>query len=364
MALELGRGFKSVGYSPHFLTSRWNNGDFTRRLRESELSFEIMPLGYISASLTLNCLRMTADQLVRWPRLVWSYRKMLQKTRPKTIIHTNWHHLIVLWPFLKPQRDFFWLHETIPNSNRYHQLFQRLTHRIGKFICVSDAVARSLHALDVQATKIRVIHNGIADPACGGSTRSFSSEPVNIGIVGQVGPWKGHEDLLLAFEIAIRRCPNARLHVFGSGTEEFVEGLRRLAHQLSVEDRTVWHGFINERASIYSSMDLCIVPSRFDEPFGLVAVEPAFFKIPVIATRRGGLPEIVQDGVTGILVDAEAPAQLADAICQLIENPSLRQKMGEAARSGAVKRFSHERFIAEFLDAIDMSPAPVECQIE
>ena len=79
----------------------------------------------------------------------------------------------------------------------------------------------------------------------------------------------------------------------------------------------------------------------------MVAAEAAYFGIPVIATRRGGLPEIVQDGETGYLVDAESPMQIAEKLKLLIEDTDLRDKMGQTAHNYALQHFSQERMVQE-----------------
>jgi glycosyltransferase involved in cell wall biosynthesis len=95
----------------------------------------------------------------------------------------------------------------------------------------------------------------------------------------------------------------------------------------------------------YEGIDICAVPSRSSEPFGLVAAEAGARGIPVVATRRGGLPEIVENEKTGYLVEAEAPTSLADRIAALVQNPERRRKMGRAARRRIRETFSKEEMV-------------------
>ena len=88
-----------------------------------------------------------------------------------------------------------------------------------------------------------------------------------------------------------------------------------------------------------------VMPSRWEEAFGLVALEAALMERPVIATRVGGLPEIVVDGVTGILVEKENSEELASAISRLLKNPEEAIKMGRAARVRAEAMFTLEHHI-------------------
>lgn len=350
VALELAKGLVARGLPVHVVASSWNDGDFVHRLSDAHIGCESMPLGFISATLSIDCIRMTSEQILKWPGLLWSYRSMLRRERPATIIHTNWHHLILLWPFLKPNRDYFWLHECIPNTPRYRRLFARLARRIGKFVCVSAAVANSLFALKIERDKVEVVHNGISDCASSfASDRPTHSGSVNVGIVGQIGPWKGHVDLFHAFVEVHSHYSSAQLHIFGTGKREFVDQLRDVARQLNIESKIHWHGFKSDRTEIYSRLDICVVPSRSNDPLPTTAIEAAVFGVPTIATRRGGLPEIVIDNETGLLVDAESPSQLSFAICRLLDQPQLRRQMGAAARCRATTHFTQERFVADFL---------------
>lgn len=357
MALELGRGLAQSGQSISFVTSFWNNGDFVDRLRRSELPTHILPIGFISATLTKECLRMTAEQIWRWPGLLWGYFRVLRLHRPEKVIHTNWHHLLLLLPFLRPERDLYWLHELVPDLPQYRCVFRWIEHRIGCFVCVSHAVAGSLRQLGMSDASIRVVHNGLTDPTSSTETPFVPSHHFRIGIVGQVGPWKGHDDLLEAFALVCKRHHEAQLHIFGTGGLGYKSELVRKSIELGVAERIEWHDFVADRREIYPNLDVCVMPSRIKESFGLTALEAGFFSIPVIVTRRGGLPEIIEHEVNGLVVEAERPIQIAYALCRLIEHPSLRRFLATNARQRAIERFGKERFLRDFLTLLGTEDA-------
>ncbi len=358
MALELGQGLREKGKHVIYVTSLWGNGDFNCRLSSLDFPFHGMRLGFISATLTLECVWMTADQLIRWPKLLYDYGLFLRREQPRHVIHTNWHHVLMLWPFLKPERDMLWLHEVVPFKPRYSYVFNRIADHVLCFVAVSEAVADALRQLGIRNEKICMIHNGILDPAFG-QTDKLGQKQIHIGIVGQVGAWKGHEDLLEAFSQIVADHPLAVLQIYGSKDQgDFTEHLHRRAEALSLSSRLVWNGFVPERVNVYASMDICVVPSRTADPLPTTAIEAAYFKIPVIATRKGGLPEIVIDGETGYLVDAYSPAQLADRMARLLEDPELRRRMGAAARERATQYFSRERFTHDFLRLLSRKQHP------
>jgi glycosyltransferase involved in cell wall biosynthesis len=348
MALGLGEGLRAKGYSVIYVTSMWGNQDFNSRLRIKGYAFHKMRLGFISATFRLEIMQMTAEQMCYWPKLLYDYHRFLRRERPRHVIHTNWHHLLLLSNFLKPERDLFWVHEHIPSNPRYVRFFMKLSRRIGVFVAVSDAVADSLRQIGIPGSKVVVIHNGMIDISEGRSGKIKSTREIDIGIVGQIGAWKGHEDLLTAFASIADRHPDVRLHLFGTGPEQFMDLLARRVAALSIREKVVWHGYVGERKDIYSALDICAVPSRFEEPFGLVAIEAAFFGIPVVATKKGGLPEIVKDGVTGYLCEPENPQSLAARLEELVVDPEVRRSMGAAARERARACFSERRFIEDF----------------
>jgi glycosyltransferase involved in cell wall biosynthesis len=352
MVLQLAEGLRSIGYNLKIVTSFWSDGNFQRRLKALGLPANPVWFGFISATLRADCLYMTAAQILRWPQLLIGYRRFLLRFAPDKVIHTNWHSLLMIAPFLKRKRDVFWVHEVMPNKRQYRILFRWLERHLCCFIAVSHAVAESLRKLGIAEQKIHVIYNGIADPNAIGAEISRPDTGFVVGIVGQIGAWKGHEDLLEGFAQLASISPEAQLHIFGRGTSEYENVLRQKAATLGITDRLFWHGFILERGDIYREMDVCVIPSRFEEPLGMVAIEAGFFSMPVIATRRGGLPEIIQDGQNGFLIDPNCPNELASKLKSLLNNRALRNEMGARARADALERFNRERFIKDFVELL------------
>jgi glycosyltransferase involved in cell wall biosynthesis len=346
VALELAQALKANGEDVIFIASSWNNNDFLNRLHVAGLRAYALHLGFISATLTTRCLGMTAEQIWYLPNLYWRYAHLLRTFNPKKVVHTNWHHVLLVLPFLRADRDIYWLHEFVPNRAQYRRVFGLLARRLSCFVCVSQAVAGSLRQIGIRETKIRVIHNGITDPGFAQSHRPSAS--FRIGIVGQVGAWKGHDDLLIAFNLVHRRFPNCELHVFGKGDPGYRGQLELMCGELGISKSVNWHEFVPDRRAIYSNLDLCVVPSRSQDPLPTAAIEAGFSGLPVIATRQGGLPEIIQHEVNGLLVEAERPAEIADALCRLLEDRELRQRLARNARLSAAARFGRERFARDF----------------
>jgi glycosyltransferase involved in cell wall biosynthesis len=303
---------------------------------------------------------MTLDQLRRVPRLWLGFRRYLKEFQPDVVVQTNFHHIFLLWPLLDARKTFFHVHDGFPLSDFYRRLARFLSRRLRAFIGVSRYIAQNLMELGVEPEKVSFVHNGVAikgsmdeeDAASrvAAEQRERAGE-VRIGIIGQVGEWKGHDDLVEA----LRELREAGLRfsctIYGEGKREYTRVLEEKIGRYNLSQSVRWAGFVSSPQEIYAAIDICVVPSRFQESFGLVAAEAAHYCVPVVATRRGGLPEIVQDGVTGYLVEAEAPHELAEKLRLLIEDAALRRKMGRAGHQFASRQFTVGR-MAEQMEAV------------
>ena len=172
--------------------------------------------------------------------------------------------------------------------------------------------------------------------------------------VGRIQPLKGIDLLLEAFARMELLHPEATLLVVGGpsgpkGQQEFV-ALRQRAGALGVLDRVKFYGPLPHGllADFYRAADVVAIPSRA-ESFGLVAAEAQACGTPVVAAKVGGLVYVVDDGVTGILVDGWNPADYAEVLDRLLSDDGLRKKMGEAAMVWA-KRFSWDATVRRYLE--------------
>lgn len=334
----------------HCLTTTWGDGAFYRATVVSGVPCTRLPLGFISKRLRWDAVLMTLDQGIRLPELVFGWWRLIREFRPDAVLLSNFHHAALLGPFLPRGRCWLHVHNAWPETRFHRRMTRWLAKRLCGFVVVSDFVRARLLALGAPPAQLWRVHNGVVIPdlPIGLPARRTEGRLV-VGIAGQVGSWKGHEDLFRAVAAAREREPRIGwcLRVFGVPRGDFADALKRLAADLGVDSSVDWMGFLDDPAEIYGQMDICVVPSRYEEPFGLVAAEAGAWGLPVIVTRRGGLPEIVEDGVTGLLVDAEAPDQIADALLRLARDPALREGLGHAGRQRVIDNFSVGRMAGE-----------------
>jgi glycosyltransferase involved in cell wall biosynthesis len=177
--------------------------------------------------------------------------------------------------------------------------------------------------------------------------RTPNLRPFILG-VGRHVRQKGFDVLLKAFALTMERGNTAYdLMLAGDGPEH--AALRELAEQLSISQRVVFTGKVDHREAVnlFSGCSFFVLPSRH-EPFGIVNLEAMAAGRPVIATRTGGVPEIVREGENGLLVNSEQPEEMATAILRLISDGPLRAEMGTAGRSFS-ERFDWVEIAKQYL---------------
>ena len=166
-----------------------------------------------------------------------------------------------------------------------------------------------------------------------------------VGVVGDVVARKGHLYLFKAIEQIVASVPNFKLVLIGRfhRDQSYVKRLRSLQRKPALRNRVKWLGIRENVQDFMGAFDLAVVPS-VEEPLGLVALEAMATGTPVVATNTGGLPEIIQPNVTGLLVPRKNPNELARAVIKMAHDAEMRQRMGEHGR-----RFVQENFNPEDL---------------
>ena len=152
-----------------------------------------------------------------------------------------------------------------------------------------------------------------------------------MGIVGQIGAWKGHEDLIDALGLLQRDGIRPSLFIFGSGAPEYVAALEESAVELGVQQQIEWCGYVADKSQIFGAIDVCVVPSRFEEPLATSAIEAGGYGCPVICSSSGGLPEIVKHGETGFVVERRRRMRLP-SVPQSHHPEACRSQHGDTLR--------------------------------
>jgi glycosyltransferase involved in cell wall biosynthesis len=221
--------------------------------------------------------------------------------------------------------------------------------------------------LGIHGHKIRIIRNGV-DPAGFSAERGprdrelaaslgIADGDVVVGILAVLRPEKDHATFLRAGRIVVDREPRARLLIVGDGPCR--ASSEALAAELGLGDRAVFAGMRTDVPEILGLIDVVALTSFTIECFPFSILEAMSAGIPAVCTAIGGLPEMIEDGVTGYLVPPHDPAGLADGILRVLRPEGRAAEMGAAARRRLEDRFTLERSIREterVLESIARSP--------
>lgn len=225
---------------------------------------------------------------------------------------------------------------------RYRFLFGRVaTHHLANSQSTLATLRRSapwLHA------EVPVIHNGIdvhAAAAALPADLGLPEDAIAIGYVGAFEVRKGILDFAAAWQRIARAVPNAHAVIAGAGAR--AEDFRAA---LGDAPRVHWLGFRHDVANVMKALDIFVMPSRF-EGFGLVLAEAMAAGVPPVAFAASNIPELVQDGVTGLLAEPGETDALADAVIALIHEGARRERIGRAAQAHAFQNFTVARMVAE-----------------
>ena len=216
-----------------------------------------------------------------------------------------------------------------------------LSHFTKKIVAVSEAVKNYSVSRDrIKAKKMTVIENGInLDKFSSIMEKEFGDPPV-IGVVGRLEEQKGHKYLFEALNL-IKTIPWT-LWVVGDGSKK-VE-LERLAKDLNLRERIIFLGARKNIPEILSGVDIFSFPSLW-EGLGLAVLEAAAAGKPIVASRVGGIPEIISDGETGILVEPKNVKSLADGLERVLLGKVDAREMGERAREMVKEKFGAEKMV-------------------
>ena len=233
-------------------------------------------------------------------------------------------------------------HVSIPIRRRWNPVYSLLADRI---VASGEAIRRILIDAGVRGSKVVAFPAGVdltrfsPGPACAPVRRELGLIGPVIGSVAMFRGSKGHAELLEAFARLEGLFPEAALLLVGDGTRRL--SLEELAKARGVGDRVVFTGFRDDVPELLRTMDCFVLASTRTEGVPQSLLQAMAVGCPVVATAVGGIPELVQHGVNGLLVPPGDPAALAAAIRTLLTEPARAREMAEQGRALVRSRFSH-----------------------
>ncbi len=287
----------------------------------------------------------------------WRLSRVVRQLKPD-VLHAHDPHAVAMAglalsmstqlakpPLVASRRVDFHLRGTALSRWKYRQ--------VDCFICASTAIRTMLLADGVPEMRAVVIHEGVDLDHIDAAPRANLHEdlflPHQAPIVGNVAalvPHKGQRHLIEAALRVLPHVPDARFVIAGEG--ELRTALEHQIREHRLEKHVFLAGFRPDVLSVHKAFDIFVM-SSVTEGLGTSLIDAMACGKPIVATTAGGIPEVVADGETGILVPPRDAERMAAAITTLLEDEALRQRMGEAGRRRARLHFSAERMVRETL---------------
>jgi glycosyltransferase involved in cell wall biosynthesis len=239
-----------------------------------------------------------------------------------------------------------------PITRRVYIFMERLlARRTARIITVSEALrAELLEVYGLPARLVTTVHNGLdlspfldlPDRSAARRRYGVPASALAFGLAARFAPQKGHDVLLEAALPLLER--DERLWLLLAGDGPLLEVARTRARASSARDRVLFPGFETDVPELLAALDI-YASAAIAEGLGIATIEAMAAGLPVVSTNVGGTPEVVEDGVTGLLVSPGKPVPFSDALVRLLRDPAARRAMGEAGRARAIAEFGEERML-------------------
>jgi glycosyltransferase involved in cell wall biosynthesis len=337
--LQLVTGLEGAGH-PAMLVAH-SDGELKRRAREGLRHIGIAPRSEFDV------------------QAGWQLGKVLADVQPD-VIHAHDPMAVALAAMALKMTNDLAMPPLVVASRRvdFHlkrHAFSRWKYRqIDAFIAASRLIGTILVDDGIPADRIDTVHDGVnlghidAQPVVDahGAFWLPTGAPI-VGNVAALAPHKGQKHLVAAAARVVRKVPDARFLIVGGG--ELRDSLERQVKDLGLSHHVFLTGFRNDVLGLVKSFDLFVM-SSVTEGLGSAVLEAMACGRAVVATRAGGIPEAVDDGVTGILTAPHDEAAMAEAVVALLEDPARRDRFGRAGRARVETAFSVDQMVERTLE--------------
>ena len=286
----------------------------------------------------------------------WKFSQLIKRLNPD-VIHAHDPHGVAMASFALSLGGSAASGPALIASRRvdFHlkgNSLSRWKHRqVDCFVAASEAIRQILLHDGVEADRAVTVHEGIdvehvvaADPVNVHEAFWLPHQAPVVGNVAALVPHKGQRYLIEAAHLVVQDIPDARFVILGEG--ELREQLERQVHDHHLEKHVLLPGFRTDVLGCIKGFDLFVM-SSVTEGLGTSLLDAMACSRPIVATTAGGIPEVVEDGVNGLLVPPRDARALADAIIRALRDASLRQRFGTAGLARVKARFTVERMVEQ-----------------
>jgi glycosyltransferase involved in cell wall biosynthesis len=359
--LETVRGLDKHRFAPFVVLPAdcEKDGGLSAELKKAGIPFEFVSLGVVRRKYFR--LRSLPGYCIEVVTAAWTLRKIIRRLEIQ-IVHSNTLAVCTgaLAAAITGRKHVWHVHEMLvsPRAVRkgLHFIVPRLSDAV---ICISNAVKQ--HIVEDQprfADKLIVVHNGIrleqfGAIANGAEFRREMGIPANAplaGMIGRINHWKGQVVFARAASLVLSKLPEAYFISIGSvfaQQPEFLDALNAEVRELGIEKRFLISDFRRDVPNALAAFDVYIHPSLLPEPFGLVVLEAMASGKTVIATAHGGPLELIENEVSGYLVEPQNAEALAEKMIECLKNSEQRATLGARARERAFLMFSLSQYLEQ-----------------
>jgi glycosyltransferase involved in cell wall biosynthesis len=242
------------------------------------------------------------------------------------------------------------INERFPPAARY------FGKRLDAVICISEAVKENMRQRGADFGNLVTIHNGLdphamrlhTAPEALRAAHALAADDRVVCMIGNIKAWKGQDTVIRAMDQVRRACPSVRCLLVGDTSPSdrpYEQTLRSLVASLGLERHVIFAGFQKNVADYLMMCDVMVHASVLPEPFGRVILEAMACRKPVIGSRAGAIPEIIEEGKTGLTFPPGDAEKLADAILAVVRDTADARRMGERGYERLVREFHVARNI-------------------
>ena len=269
-----------------------------------------------------------------------------------TVIHTH-HRMAAFYVSILGLYKKYTFIATAHNTFHDKKFLTNFVYKNCNVIACGEMVKRNLvDYFGLSDNQVTVIHNAvkpfdgeiILDPLV---KKLHDEGCFVIGNIGRLSEQKGMEYYIKAIPMVVRACPLARFVIAGSGEDE--SKLKELSKSIGADKYLTFFGYRNDIQNLMSQLDLIVLSSLW-EGLPLTPIEAFSVEKTIVATAVDGTPEIVKDGINGLLIDSKSSRQIAEKVIWMVEHPEEKKKMEDNASVIYKEEFSMDRFAEEYID--------------
>ena len=270
--------------------------------------------------------------------------------------------LPMLFYFSSSVKKVIHIHEILKNDNFLHRAINKIALiKSDILICVSKAVKNNMEfGSGLKKDKLKLINNGISFKKNIQENLSFNIDKTktNFALIGRIKPSHKGQNLLIGAISKLNQTilDNAHFFFVGStvsGEEYMLDEVKNYIDKLNLNNRITIVPFFENIELVYKKIDVVIVPSVFDDPFPTTVLEGMFFSKPIIGTNVGGIPEMIEDEITGFISDRDSVTDLSNKIKYFIEFPEKIVEMGKKGNNRFMLHYSEKSFNERYRTMIE-----------